>query len=60
VEVSDDGIGFVPADATGSGLTGLRDRIEASGGTLAVLARPGAGAILRADLPARDREPSSV
>jgi len=27
VEVADHGVGFVPADVSGSGLTGLRDRV---------------------------------
>jgi len=60
VEVSDDGVGFVPAEATGSGLTGLRDRIEAVGGVLVVTAGPGEGSSLRATLPARTRERSGV
>jgi signal transduction histidine kinase len=58
VEVSDDGVGFVPADASGSGLTGLRDRIEALGGTFRVRSRPGEGTALLGDLPAPVREPS--
>ena len=60
VEVADEGVGFVPADASGSGLTGLRDRVEAVGGTLRVIARPGGGTRLIGDLPARAREPSGV
>ncbi|HYT30740.1 MAG TPA: sensor histidine kinase [Actinomycetota bacterium] len=58
VEVSDDGVGFVPAEAAGSGLTGLRDRVEAVSGTLRVTSRPGEGTTLSIDLPARIREPS--
>ncbi len=38
--VRDDGVGG--ADTTrGSGLTGLRDRVEAMGGTMTLTARPG-------------------
>jgi signal transduction histidine kinase len=51
VEVVDDGPGGAAIDA-GSGLRGLRDRLEALGGTLAVASRPG-GTTLRATLPAR-------
>ena len=39
VEVSDDGVGGADP-ATGSGLRGLADRVEALGGTLEVRARP--------------------
>ena len=50
VQVRDDGIGG--ADATrGSGLTGLRDRVEAMGGTMAVDSPPGAGTVLTVRLP---------
>ncbi|MGQ0671088.1 MAG: histidine kinase [Actinomycetota bacterium] len=59
-EVTDDGIGFVPAAASGSGLTGLRDRVDAVGGTLRITSRPGKGTRLIGDLPARAREPSGV
>jgi signal transduction histidine kinase len=50
-EVADDGIGG--ADGThGSGLRGLTDRVEALGGTLDVVSAPGAGTIVRAEMPA--------
>jgi PAS domain S-box-containing protein len=49
VEVSDDGAGG--ADAGGSGLRGLADRVEALGGTLAVDSRRGAGTRLSARIP---------
>jgi signal transduction histidine kinase/uncharacterized protein YhfF len=49
-EVSDDGIGG--ADATvGGGLSGLRDRVEALGGTLAVESPTGRGTRLMATIP---------
>ena len=47
--VSDDGRGG--ADPGGSGLLGLRNRVEAVDGTLAVQERPGGGTIVRAELP---------
>jgi GAF domain-containing protein len=49
--VSDNGIGG--ADPTrGSGLIGLKDRVEATGGTLIVQSRPGEGTRLAVELPA--------
>lgn len=52
IELTDDGSGFDPAHVNGStGLTGLRDRIAAVGGTLDVRSSPG-GTILTAELPA--------
>jgi signal transduction histidine kinase len=50
VEVRDDGIGG--ADATrGSGLVGLRDRVEAVGGTMTLDSPARAGTVLTARLP---------
>ena len=49
VEISDDGKGG--ADPDGGGLSGLRHRIEALDGTLAVTSLPGAGTTIRAELP---------
>ena len=60
VEITDDGAGFVPAGAAGSGLTGLADRIEAVGGSLSIRSRPGAGTRLAGELPARGRRPAGV
>jgi signal transduction histidine kinase len=51
VEVTDDGIGGADP-ATGSGLRGLADRVEALGGTLTVVSPMGAGTSLRAEIPA--------
>jgi signal transduction histidine kinase len=48
--VSDDGVGG--ADSQGSGIVGLRDRVEAMGGTLHVTSPPGQGTTLLARLPA--------
>ena len=50
--VSDDGVGG--ADPAGSGLLGLKDRVEAIGGRIEISSTPAAGTILRADLPIGD------
>jgi signal transduction histidine kinase len=50
VQVSDDGVGGADV-SRGSGLTGIRDRVEAVGGTLAVRSPPGYGTVLTARLP---------
>ena len=49
VEVADDGPGG--ADPGGSGLTGLRHRVEALDGSLSVTSPAGAGTTIRAELP---------
>jgi PAS domain S-box-containing protein len=49
LEVVDDGIGG--ADADGSGLRGLRDRVEARGGRLTVTSPSGAGTRLLVEIP---------
>jgi signal transduction histidine kinase len=49
LSVRDDGIGG--ADPSGSGLIGLRDRVAALGGTLAVHSEPGSGTVLIAKIP---------
>jgi signal transduction histidine kinase len=54
--VRDDGVGG--ADPTqGSGLVGLKDRVEATGGTLRVQSRPGQGTTLVAELPIDPGQP---
>jgi signal transduction histidine kinase len=50
VRVSDDGVGGADA-SRGSGLTGIRDRVEAVGGLLVVQSPPGSGTALTARLP---------
>jgi PAS domain S-box-containing protein len=50
VEVSDDGVGGADP-ATGSGLRGLADRVEALGGSLEVSSPDGAGTSLKAEIP---------
>jgi signal transduction histidine kinase len=50
LSVSDDGVGG--ADPTrGTGLLGLKDRVEAIGGTLTVQSRPGQGTRLDVEVP---------
>jgi signal transduction histidine kinase len=50
VEVRDDGVGGADP-AFGSGLRGLRDRVEALDGSLEVLSPPGRGTTVTAELP---------
>ena len=50
VEVRDDGVGGAQA-TTGSGLSGLADRVGAADGTLTVISPPGDGTVVRAELP---------
>jgi signal transduction histidine kinase len=50
VEVRDDGIGGAEA-GTGSGLSGLSDRVGAIDGDLTVTSPPGEGTLVRAVLP---------
>jgi signal transduction histidine kinase len=50
VEVSDDGVGGADPNA-GSGLEGLRDRISAIDGWLAIDSLPRKGTVVRASLP---------
>lgn len=56
VEVDDDGNGFEPGKVRLSGLRGLEDRIEALGGRVEIVSRPGDGTRLRANLPLHDNE----
>ena len=51
LEVRDEGVGGASIDA-GSGLRGLRDRVEALGGSLEVVSPTGAGTRLAATIPA--------
>ena len=54
IEVADDGVGGADP-AEGSGLSGLRDRVEALDGRLVVESPPGQGTLVRAMLPVRER-----
>jgi signal transduction histidine kinase len=53
--VRDDGIGGADP-ARGSGLTGLRDRIEALGGTLEVTGPAGDGTTLLIEIPVKGQD----
>jgi signal transduction histidine kinase len=50
VEICDDGAGGADPDL-GSGLCGLRDRVETLDGTFAIESAPGGGTVVRAALP---------
>ena len=50
IEVGDDGVGGANK-GLGSGLLGLRDRVEAVGGVLRIDSRAGWGTVVRADIP---------
>ena len=54
VEVVDDGNGGADP-ASGSGLRGLADRVEALGGSVRVMSLPGQGTTVRAQIPCRPR-----
>jgi signal transduction histidine kinase len=51
LSIRDDGIGGA-GPSRGSGLVGLKDRVEALGGTISVLSPPGHGTTLHVQLPA--------
>jgi signal transduction histidine kinase len=57
VDVSDDGVGGA-AEGPGSGLEGLRDRVEGDGGVFAVMSQPGAGTRIAATIPVLARTSS--
>jgi signal transduction histidine kinase len=50
MQISDDGVGGAEL-SRGSGLVGLRDRVEALGGSLQVMSPPGSGTSLLVELP---------
>lgn len=60
IDVSDDGVGFdTHRISTGTGLSGLSDRLRALGGSLKVDSHPGVGTVVRAMVPAaraKDRQ----
>ena len=49
--VRDDGIGYHPDDPQGLGLRGIRERVEISGGTVAIRPVPDGGTILTVEVP---------
>jgi signal transduction histidine kinase len=52
--IADDGVGFDAERAarSGLGLTSMRERVDAMGGTFAIRSRPGAGTTLEIRVPA--------
>jgi signal transduction histidine kinase len=58
ITIADDGCGGASV-ASGSGLRGLADRVEALGGRLAVTSASGAGTTVRARLPLGSADPSA-
>jgi signal transduction histidine kinase len=51
VQIKDDGSGFDGKRTRGIGLLGMEERVKRLGGTLAIESHPGAGTIIRAELP---------
>jgi signal transduction histidine kinase len=54
VEITDDGTGIPAGTDEGSGLTGLRDRVGATGGQLEIRGTPDGGTTVQARLPAHE------
>jgi signal transduction histidine kinase len=59
VSISDDGVGGADPDR-GSGLVGLRDRVEALGGTIETTSPPGRGTRLLARIPVGGEAPTAA
>ncbi|WP_235948353.1 sensor histidine kinase [Nocardia terrae] len=57
LEVSDDGVGMADAAQNGSGLSGLHERVRATGGTLTLANRPEGGLRVLASFPETTKEP---
>ncbi len=57
VEIADNGVGGATLEG-GSGLRGLRDRVESLDGTLEVASEPGQGTIVRVVIPCCPRVPA--
>lgn len=56
LEVTDDGVGFILADAQGFGIDGMRRRLAELGGELTVTSSPGDGTRVLIAVPAAARE----
>src|SRR4051794_5840926 len=65
LSIRDDGVGGADP-RRGSGLTGLRDRIEALGGRIQIESQTGSGTLIEVEIPAaglpadRNREPDEL
>jgi signal transduction histidine kinase len=57
LSIGDDGVGGAEPEE-GYGLTGLRDRVEALGGSIHVVSPRGEGTLIVVDLPVQDERPS--
>jgi len=53
--ITDNGVGFDPATATGAGLEGLRERMRALGGTMEIQSASGAGTTIIAHTSLREK-----
>ena len=61
IEVVDSGVGpVVDGDGRGNGLRGMRERVSAQGGELAVGEGDAGGFVVRAELPLRARREEST
>jgi signal transduction histidine kinase len=58
--VEDDGIGFDPATTSGSGLSNMRDRLEALGGELDIRSSVGRGTTVTGIVPSSGQQPAAV
>lgn len=54
--VSDDGSGFLPAASRGLGLSGIRERTRALGGSCSIVSEPGMGTRIEVTLPYARKE----
>ncbi|MEV0565391.1 DUF4118 domain-containing protein [Dactylosporangium sp. NPDC050588] len=59
LSVRDDGVGGADPEG-GTGLVGLRDRVEALGGRFGVVSPPGQGTTLTAEIPLAEPDPHAV
>jgi signal transduction histidine kinase len=50
-EVRDDGAGFARPEASGAGITNMRDRLAAVGGVLTIQTSPGKGTCVSGTVP---------
>lgn len=56
IEIADDGVGMAADSASGSGLSGLRERVSAAGGTLTLSTGPSGGVCVAARFPNADAD----
>ncbi len=49
--MTDDGVGIAQPYVSGIGITSMRSRVQAMGGTFEITPRPGGGTILSARVP---------